>query len=292
VDSVLQVLFSGLTLGAMYAISAVALALIWGVVGMLNVAHGVLLAAGGYVSFSVVTYLGWPWPVGLPAAAIVGLVLGGLVYLLIVRWMFRSAAFEVGIIIATVGLAIVLENLMIRIFTGYPKKQPFLVEGGIRVSEVLLPYQTLIIIAIAAVMVLLLSGLLTQTRMGRAIRAVAQSREAAVLMGVPVARVYFQVLVIGGAIAAVSGVLLTSVTTLAPAVGNNPMLKAFIICVIAGLGNIPGSVYAAIVLGLFESVIQYVAGARFGFPAMLALVIVVLIWRPYGVFGRRTVTRV
>jgi branched-subunit amino acid ABC-type transport system permease component len=70
------------------------------------------------------------------------------------------------------------------------------------------------------------------------------------------------------------------------------MLKAFIICVIAGLGNIPGSVYAAIVLGLFESVIQYVAGARYGFPAMLALVIVVLIWRPYGVFGRRSVTRV
>ena len=92
-------------------------------------------------------------------------------------------------------------------------------------------------------------------------------------------------------IASVSGTLLTSVTLLSPYVGHDPMLKAFISCAIAGLGNIPGAVCAAIILGLFEAAIQYLVGASYGFPAMLALVIVALTWRPYGVFGRNHVTR-
>jgi branched-chain amino acid transport system permease protein len=85
--------------------------------------------------------------------------------------------------------------------------------------------------------------------------------------------------------------MISSITTLAPTMGYDPMLKAFIICVIAGLGNITGALYAAFILGIFEVSIQFFFGVRFGFPALLALVILALIWRPYGVFGRRVVTR-
>ena len=111
-------------------------------------------------------------------------------------------------------------------------------------------------------------------------------------MGVNVGRVFAQVMGIAGVVAAISGVMLSSITTLAPTMGYDPMLKAFIICVIAGLGNVPGALVAAFVLGLFEAVVQFAVGVRFGFPALLALVIVALIWRPYGVFGRRQVRRV
>lgn len=291
-EAFLQVLFSGLTLGAMYALSAVGLALLWGVVGMLNMSQGVMLAIGGYASYSAVTDLGLPWYLGLPAAIVAGFVTGLVFYYVMVRWMYRAQAFEVNIIIATVGAAIILENFMIRIFSGYPLDQPFSVGGGFRIGGILLPYQTLINIGIAVVMMLTLAWLLRATRLGRAIRATAQNRVAAQLLGIPVARVFVQVLVISGVVASISGVMLTaSVANLLPQVGTNPMLKAFFICVIAGLGNIPGAVLAAFALAEIEAAIQYLAGARYGFPAMLALAILILIWRPFGLFGRRVVTR-
>ena len=127
--------------------------------------------------------------------------------------------------------------------------------------------------------------------MGRAIRATAQNRDAAQLMGVPVRLVFTQVLVFAGMLAAVSGIMLSSITTLAPTMGYDPMLKAFIICVIAGLGNVSGALYAAFILGLLEAFIQFYFGVRYGFPALLLLVIVALIWRPYGVFGKSKVAR-
>ncbi len=290
-ESLIQVAVSGLTLGAMYAVSAMGLALLWGALGMLNMAQGALLAVGGYASFAVVAFLGLPWYFGLPASIIVGFVVGAVFYYLIVRWMFQVEGFEVNIIIATVGLAIVIENVLIKVFSAYPKKQPFFVDGGIRIEGILLPNQTLLIIGISVIMMLALAWLLTYTQTGRAIRATAQNRDAAQLVGISVKKVFCQCLCIAGVVAAVSGVLLTSVSPVSPHVGNDPMLKAFIICVIAGLGNIPGAFYAAFILGLFESAVQYFAGARYGFPAMLTLVILALIWRPYGVFGRSRLVR-
>ena len=291
-DSLIQIVVSGLTIGAMYAISAVGLALIWGVLHMLNMAHGTLLVIGGYTSFVAVNMLGLPWYLGLPASVVGGIASGAIVFYVIVRWLYRHRSFEIGIIIATVGLAIVVENLLVKAFSAYPKRQPFFVDGGFRISEILVPYQTLIIIAVALALVGALAWLILHTGMGRAIRATTQSPEAARLMGVPVGRVYLQVLLIGGGRRGHFGRLPHVDRAARTACGGTPMLKAFIVCVIAGLGNLPGTVLAGIVLGLFESAVEYGAGARYGFPAMLALVIIVLIWRPYGVFGRADVTRV
>ena len=197
-DALIQIVVSGLTIGAMYAVSAIGLALIWGVLHMLNMAHGTLLTIGGYTSFVAVSMVGLPWYLGLPASVVGGLASGAIIYFVIVRWLYRHPSFEVGIIIATVGLAIVVENLLVKAFTAYPKRQPFIVDGGFRISEILVPYQTLIIIAVSVALVCFLAWLILHTSIGRAIRATAQSREAAQLMGVPVRRVYLQVLLIGG----------------------------------------------------------------------------------------------
>ena len=142
--------------------------------------------------------------------------------------------------------------------------------------------------------VLLMAGvafILNRTRMGRAIRATAQNRDAAQLMGIRVGRVYAQVLAISGALAAVSGVMISSLSGLLPNMGGDPMLKAFVICVVAGLGNVYGAVLAAIVLGLLEAVIQYEIGVQYSFAILLVIVIAVLIWRPSGIFGRSQVVR-
>ncbi len=290
-DTVTQVIVSGLTLGAMYAVSTASLSLVWGALNMLNMAQGAMLTVGGYVAYAAVSSLQLPPIVGLLLTVIVGAVLGLLLYLLVVRRMLDTEGFEVAIIIATVGAGTVLENLMQKIFGAYPLRQPFTVEGGFFIGATHVPYNSVIIFAASILLMLGLAAILARTRMGRAIRAVSQNRDAAQLMGVPVQLAYAQVLLVAGALAAISGVMLSTITTLAPTMGYDPMLKAFIICVVAGLGNVMGALYAAFLLGVFEAFVQFSFGVRFAFPAMLLLVIVTLIWRPYGLFGRTKASR-
>ena len=290
-DTLIQIVVSGLTLGAMYALSTIGLSLVWGSLNMLNMAQGALLAIGGYASYAAITALGLPVILGLPAAMLVGFLVGLAVYFVVVRFMLNDPAFETNVIIATVGLAIVLENVVLKLFGAYPFTQPFQMADGLRIGAVYVPYQNLVIMAVSLVLMAATAWLIGRTRMGRAIRATAQNRDGALLMGVPVRRVFAQVLALGGVLAAVSGVMLSSITTLAPTMGYDPMLKAFIICVIAGLGNTMGALFAAFALGLIEAGVQFELGVRFGFPVLLLLVIVALILRPEGVFSRRRTAR-
>lgn len=149
----------------------------------------------------------------------------------------------------------------------------------------------MLILAVAVTMMLGVAWLLGRTRAGRAIRATAQNREAAQLMGVRIGRVYAQVLALSGALAAISGIMISSLAGLLPNVGADPMLKAFVICVVAGLGQVRGAVLSALMLGLLEAAIQFAVGVQYSFAILLLIVIAALIWRPYGLFGRKQVVR-
>jgi len=290
-DVLLQILASGLTLGAMYAVSTAALSLVFGALGMLNMAHGAILTFGGYACWWAVDALGLPPILGLPVALLAGAGLGLLLYLGLVAGMLKSRAFETNIIIATVGIGIALENAILKLFGAYPASQPLVVEGGFSLGGVYVPAQNLTILLASIALMVLVALLLERTRTGRAIRATAQNRDAARLMGVRVGAIYAQVLALSGALAAIGGIMVSSLATLSPTMGGDPMLKAFIICVVAGLGNIYGAMAAALALGLVEAAAQFLFGVRFGFATLLLIVIVVLIWRPYGLFGRKQVTR-
>ena len=290
-DTAIQIFVSGLTMGAMYAVGTIGLSLVWAALGMLKLAHGVILAIGGYAAYTVATLLGLPPIVGLIAAVVTGGCVGGALYYLSIRTLARQEAFEMNVIIATFGLSIAGENAILKIFGGYPYLQPFKAEGGFYIGTIYVPWQNVLIVVISSVMMVAVSLLLAKTRVGRAIRATAQHREAARLMGAAAGQVFALVLATGGALAGASGVLLSSITALSPQVGFDPMLKAFIICVIAGLGHVTGALYMAFALGFFESLVQFLLGVRFALPLMLVLVIVALIWRPSGLFGREDVTR-
>ncbi len=290
-DVFVQILASGLTLGAMYAISTIGLALVYGSLNMLNMAHGALLALGGYVCLYVMQSLGLPAIVALAAAMAVCGVVGLLIYLLAASPMLSARNFETRIFIATIGIGAVLENLILKGFGPQPVAQPLNLTGAVVIGAVHIPYQNILILAVAILLMAAVALLLNRTRMGRAIRATAQNRDAAQLMGIRVGRVYAQVLAISGALAAVSGVMISSLSGLLPNMGGDPMLKAFVICVVAGLGNVYGAVLAAIVLGLLEALIQYEIGVQYSFAILLVLVIAVLIWRPAGIFGRSQVVR-
>lgn len=275
----------------MYAVATVGLSLVWAAIGMLNMAHGAFLMIGGYLGYSLVTQLGLGLlpAVGLLLAA--GALLGLASYLLLVRPIRKEPGFETTVIIASAGLAVVIENLVLGIFGAYPLPQPIMASEAIRLFGATLPLQNLLIIGASLLLLVAIALLLRRTALGRAICATVQDRDAAQLMGVAVGWVDAQVMALAGVLAVASGVMLSSVTTLSPSMGFDPLLKAFIMCVVAGLGNVPGSIVAAFALGLFETAVQYWFGTRWGFPSLLLLVIVVLIWRPTGLFGRRQVTR-
>jgi branched-chain amino acid transport system permease protein len=292
-DILTAILIAGLTTGALYALATVGLSLVWGSMGMLNMAHAAMLTLGGYSAFTLCTVLGLPVIVGFAGAILIGAVAGGLLYVLIVRNLLKTdkATFEANVMIATVGIGIALENAILLTYGGQPLKQPISATGSFVLGPVSLPFQNMLIVLVVIALMAVIALLLGKTRMGRAIRATAQNREAAQLMGVAVNSVYFQVLVLSGAIAGICGVMVSSMTQLSPPLGNDPMLKAFIMCVVAGLGNLPGAVAAAFGLALLEAFVQYVAGARWGFPTLLFVVIAVLIWRPAGLFGRVQIRR-
>ena len=290
-DGWIQILVSGLTVGAMYAVSTVSLSLVWGALNVLNMGQGAMLAAGGYIAYTAVMSLGLPIPIAIVVAVIVGALIGGAMYFLIIRFMIGKEGFETNVIVATFGFALILENLVLRLYGAYPLRQPIGLEGGWYVGATHIPYQNMLLVVVSGVLMVAVAYLLKTTQMGRSIRATAQNREATELMGIRISRVFLLVLLIGGGLAAISGIMLSTLTTLAPTMGYDPMLKAFIICVIAGLGNIYGALISAFVLGLFEVSIQFIFGVRFGFPALLLLVILALVWRPYGVFGKRKTER-
>jgi branched-subunit amino acid ABC-type transport system permease component len=258
---------------------------------MLNMSHGALMALGGYICFYAMTALGLPALVGVAAAMAVCGAVGLAIYVAAAQPMLRSANFETQIFIATIGIGAILENVILRAFGPQPQPQSLNLTGALIIGSVHIPNQNILILAVAIGLMVALSLLLQRTRLGRAIRATAQNREAAQLMGVRVGVVYAQVLALSGALAAISGIMVSSLSGLLPNMGGDPMLKAFIICVVAGLGNVYGTVATAIVLGLLEALIQYVLGVRYSFALLLLLVIVVLIWRPYGLFGRGQVVR-
>jgi len=290
-DVLVQILASGLTLGAMYAISTVGLALVYGSLNMLNMAHGALLAFGGYICLYAMTAMGLPAIAGVIAAMAVCGALGLIIYFAATRPMLASRSFETRIFIATIGIGAVLENVILRLFGPQPTAQPLHLPGALVIGGVHIPYQNILILTIAVLMMAIVALLLNRTRTGRAIRATAQSRDAAQLMGVRIGRVYAQVLALSGALAAVSGIMISSLSGLLPNMGGDPMLKAFVICVVAGLGNVYGAVAAAIVLGLLEAFIEFALGVQYSFAILLLIVIAVLIWRPSGIFGRQQVVR-
>ena len=292
----IQIIVSGLTFGAMYALAAVGLALVWGAFNMLNMAHGIIMTLGAYFVLVWAELFGLPlWFAG-PFAFLAGGIVGAVIYFISAHWMLTQKNFEVTIIIATFGLGMALEaglmKLLRELFQAAPYAQPLsLGADSFLVGDVPVSYQRLIIWAVAVGLIVLVALFLTRTTMGRAIRATAQNRDAARLMGVKVKRVYVIVLALASGLAGVAGIMLSSFKDVVPLMGQTPMLKAFIVIVLAGLGNMTGALYAALLIGMVEAAVKVLVADKWGFLAMLVVVVIAIIWRPAGLFGKHQIAR-
>lgn len=286
----MQTLVFGIFAGAIYGIAAMGLALTFGVLKILNIAHGELVMLGGYAGFWAFSVLGWDPFLSLimviPAIFILGLILDRVVYRHIVRQLG-----EVKIknsLLVSFGLGLVLQNLAQWLFTGDERSVQVSYAGkGLDIAGVLLPYTRLATLGIVLVIAVALHFFLRKTYPGKAILATAEDYESAELAGININRVYMMTFALGAALAAVAGQFVTFTYSLMPSIGMLWTLKAMIVIVLAGTGSILGALPAGILLGIVEAMSGAYLAQTYKEVAGLVIFLLVLILRPQGLFVRK-----
>ena len=281
----LQILANGLVLGGLYACIAAGFSLVWGVLNVINILHGSFIVLGGYLAFYAYTLFGIHPFVSILIAAPLFFALG---YALQRTLINRMIAAPVLLTLSlTFGLDLILSNGMLVAFTADFKKltlDPPL--GVLNLGGIVLPVDRLFAMALALVLTGLLYLVLSRSRVGRAIVAVRMDREAAALMGVNVKRIYAVTFGLGALMAGASGSLLAMIFPISPLSGPVYLGKAFVICVLGGLGSVPGAMIGGLALGVVESFGGLWFGPEHAVTLSFTLLILMLLFRPTGLLGR------
>jgi branched-chain amino acid transport system permease protein len=284
-----QSVVSGILVGGMYGLVALGLALAFGVLKVLNVAHGELLMLGGYASFFAFTRWGIDPFASIPLVFVAMFGLGVVLYLVLFRYVTRTEIHTriKNSLLISFGLVLVLQALAVRFFTADERtiSTAYSLEA-LTMGPVRIPLVRLAGLVVAVVVALSLEWLLSRTRFGRALRATSEDWTRAALTGVDVRRVYLIAFAISAALAAVAGALVSLGYSVSPNIGLGWTLKALIVVVLAGLGSMRGIIVAGIVLGLVESLASVWLGGRYREVAALVLFLVILSFRRQGLFGR------
>jgi branched-chain amino acid transport system permease protein len=285
----LQQLSNGLVLGFLYGLIAIGLSMVYGLLRMINFAHGDVLMLGVFVALPV-SWLGAPFPIVLLAGIAAATIAGGIVQWTVYQPLIRSK--DVTLLVASLGVSLLLQNVVLMLTSPQPKRpepNPFLDEpfqlGGVYLRNV-----DLMIVGLAIVSVLCVHFFLQYTRPGLALRALAQDLGAARMMGIRVPRMVAVCFLLGSGLAGVAGVFIGyKYGHLTPYSGFLPGVKGFVAAVIGGIGSFPGAVVGGIILGLLEVfLVGYLpdALAQFRDGYVFFVLILVLLIRPSGLFGK------
>jgi len=285
-----QNLVFGILVGALYGLAAVGLALVFGVTKFLNVAHGELLMLGGYVSFWLFNLWHVDPFLSLPLAIVSLLVIGAIVYKLLFSRMVKLAegAKIQNTMLVGFGLGLILQNLALRFWTADTRSITTFYSGAVwNVLGVRLPVVRVASMVIAIVLIVALQLFLRRTYTGKALRATVENWEAATLMGIDIYRVYLLSFVMGAALAGVAGALVSVGYSIEPAMGMSWTLKSLVVMVLGGLGSLTGAFAGGLILGVTESATGYFFSLTYREVVGLVLFLLVLIFRPQGLFGAK-----
>ena len=279
-----DILVTGLVNSGVYALLAIGFSLIFGVARIVNIAHTAFYMLAAYGFYALLVKGGLPFAVA-GIIAVVGVTLLSVVCYRLVIEPVREH--EAAVLIATIALALVFQELMLVFFGGHYLGIPSTLEGVVRVLGVSIPYQRLLILVVAAAMLVLVWFLLYRTRLGLAIRATANDLEVAGLMGMNVHRVAMATVAISVALAAVAGVVVAPVFVVDPFMWLAPLVTMLAIVVLGGLGSMKGSLIGALIIGYVEAITVFAvpAGAYLKGAVALLIMVVVLLARPEGLFG-------
>jgi branched-chain amino acid transport system permease protein len=284
-DLLAQVLINGILLGGLYAIMALGLALVWGVLNIVNLAHGAFIMLGAYLSWHLFRYLGIDPFVGLPITAIIMFGVGYAVQRGLLNLVVRAPMFNT--LLITFGMEVVLTYLAQLAFSAdFRTINPSYAGSNVALGPVVIPTVRLAAFAVAIVLTFAMWLFLLRTRLGRAIRATAQNLISARLYGVEPRHLYAMTFGIGIGLAGVAGGLYGTVSQINPYIGATLTAKCFAISIIGGLDNPLGVIVGGLVLGIIESLAVLYIGATFADVASFGVLVLVLIVRPSGLLGR------
>lgn len=279
---------SAVLLAGLYATMAYGLGLIYGVLRVVNLAHGGVIMAGAYLGwilfdrFEVDPYL------AIPVVLVAGFALGVAMYRLLVRRLPRGAAGGPASLLLLFGVWLVLRNVAYLLFTGNDRAiRTAYSSSSLAILGTHVSLTRLVVLAIGLAIAVGLHLLLHRTLLGRAIRAVAQNADSCTLVGIDVDRIYLVTFGIGSALAGVAGVLLATVFSFNPASGSSELLKSFVVVVLGGLGSVSGVVLAALVVAAAEVFAVLILPSYLTTAVGFLLLVLVLVLRPGGLFGHR-----
>jgi branched-chain amino acid transport system permease protein len=281
---VIQILVYGAVISSIYALLAVGFTLIFGVARILNLAHGSFYALGAYGVYTLTANAHLPlWLAAIIAVLLVGCV-GIAVERVLVRPLRRSM---LAVLLITLAVALMVEQVLLLVFGSEARNVPSMVDVTFHLPGVDISGQRLLALAGGVVVLLGLWMFLQFTRVGSAILAISQDAEAAQYMGIHSDRMYSIVMGVSAAMAAAAGVLVAPFQTVIPSMGLLPLVKAFAIVVVGGLGSIAGSILGALLLGYSETIIAFKVSIEWAQIVSVAAVLVTLVIRPAGFFGKR-----
>jgi branched-chain amino acid transport system permease protein len=286
-EVVLQTCINALVACAFSALTAVGLVLIFGVMGIVNFAHGELFMAGSYTVWYLYSKSGWPFFLAVLGALVVVTVIG----LLMERGLFRPMRDNpLGGLINSIGVLFILQVLAVKIGgLGLMKHVPTAFSGVVEVFKgVMLSNQRLVALIVATVLLLLIWLFLTRTKLGWALRATAQDREAAALQGININRISMIAMGLGAAAAGVAGALMAPLTRVQPYMGHQVIITAFIVTIVGGLGSLSGAILAAVLYAFFETFVTTYYGGVIATILGLLIMLIVLIVKPTGLIGTHT----
>jgi len=278
-----QSLINGVVLGMLYMLMAIGFTLVFGIMRIVNFAHGEFYMIGAFSAFVCVTILDLSFPMALAVSLIAAICLGALVERLIFR---RFRLDELSGMIASLGLAMILQNAILVMFGPDPNAMPSLASGVYNLGVLVVPKSRAIILMAAVIILGWFYLFMMHSRHGRALRALVMDTEMAGAFGVRTSLLYPLGFGLGVGMAALAGALMAPVFGVSPFIGATPLLKAFIVVIVGGLGSIPGAALAAILLGLTESFVSSFVSASAADILTFVLVILVLLIRPSGLLGR------
>ena len=293
-DLILQQLINGLSLGSIYALIALGYTMVYGIIQLINFAHGDVLMVGAYAGFAGMVLLHLDPFTSLLAAMIICAILGMLIERLAYKPLRHST--RIAVLITAIGMSLLIEYVTMYLVgaeaRAYPAQTGWLGAsyhfGGVNLSMI-----QIIIVVVSVILMVVLQFIIKKTRIGKAMRAVSQDQDAAKLMGISVDNTISFTFALGSALAGAAGVLWgLYYTSITPLMGIMPGLKAFVAAVLGGIGLIPGALVGGYLVGLLETIVNSLGLSTFRDAAVFLVLIIVLIFKPAGILGKNVQEKV
>jgi branched-chain amino acid transport system permease protein len=273
----------GISLGAQYALLALGFTLIFGILGVVNFAHGGFYVLGGYLAYAAVHYLGAPYPLAVIAAALLSAGLGYVFELFLVE---RRVDDHLATLMLTLGLYLMLSTGLLVVFGPESPEFAFPITGTLRSGGFYFPIANLVVLCVCLLAIGAVYLLMYRTDFGRALRALADDRPVATAQGLRPRLLFPLAFALATGLAGLTGALVTPILSLAPHLGDPVLATSFLIVILGGLGSVGGATAAAFIVGMVEAYSSVYLGGSKGALVLFVLVLIILVVRPSGLFGR------